>query len=160
MELFSDKCKVINYYPPVADAWNGNPQADIVHLENYKKCTFIVLTGAAADNINAITAQAGVSVSSCATEIAFKYRKVVSGDTYGTLTDAVAGTGVSFTASTANQYVIVEIDAQVVAAAGTGFDCCAVTVTEAGTATAQLGCIVCILSEPRYPQDGLVTGIV
>jgi len=159
MNLLSDKCKIINYYPPADDRWDGDTQADIVHMENYKKATFIILTGASADNTNTITAQAGVSVSSCATEIEFKYRKVVATDVYGTLTDAVAGTGVSLTASTANQYVIVEIDAQVVAAAIAGGDCCAVTVTEAGSKTAQAGAIVCILSEPRYPQDGLVTGL-
>lgn len=130
-----------------------------MHMENYKHVTFLIMTGAAADNTNTVTVQAGNAVDSCSTDIAFKYRSIVSGDTYGALT-AVAKTGFSFTASTANQYHIVEVDAADVAAAGTDYDCVAVTVTEAGNKTAQDGCIVAILSEPRYPQELLDTAIV
>ena len=160
MNVWSEKNKVVNATVPVADTFNGDPQTTEVNMKNYNRCTFLVMTGAAADNTNAITVQAGSSVSSCATEIAFKYRKIVSGDTYGALTTAVAGTGVSLTASTANQYVIVEVDAAVVAAAGTDYCCVACTVTEAGNKGAAVGCVVAILSEPRYPQALLESAIV
>jgi len=116
------------------------------------------MTGAAADNTNTITVQAGTAVDSCATDIVFKYRKIVSGDTYGALTQATTA-GFSLTASTANQYAIVEVDAETVAAGGTNYDCVALTVTEAGSAAAQVGCVVAILSEPRYPQELLATAI-
>lgn len=157
--IFSQYNKVVNALEPKADRFDTNPQSDIVSLKSYRHVTFLIMTGASADNTNTVTVQAGDSVSSVSTEIVFKYRKIISGDTYGALTAAVAGTGFNFTASTANQYSIVEVDAADVAAAGTDFDCVAVTVTEAGNTTAQVGAIVAILSEPRYPQEGLVTAI-
>ena len=159
MNVWSEVNKVINATVPVADTFNGDPQSDIINMKNYNKCTFLVMTGAAADNTNTITVQAGTTVSSCSTDIVFKYRKIVSGDTHGALTTATTA-GFSLTASTANQYAIVEVDAAVVAAAGTNFCCVACTVTEAGSAAAQVGCVVAILSEPRYPQAILESAIV
>lgn len=156
--IFSQYHKVVNVFEPKTDRWNTDAQSDIVSLKNYKHVTFLIMTGASADNTNAVTVQAGISISSCATDIVFKYRKIITGDTYGSLTQA-STSGFNFTASTANQYSIVEVDAADVAAAGTNYDCVAVTVTEGGTATAQDGAIVAILSEARYPQEGLVTAI-
>jgi len=157
--IWSEKNKVVNAIVPVDDTWNGNPQSDIVHMENFKWCTFLIMTGASVDNINTVTVHAGLTSTGATTAIPFRYRSITSGDTYGALTDVAAGSSFAFTASTANQYHIVEVDASDVAAAGTNYDHCAVTVTEAGSATAQLGCVVAVLSEPRDPQAVLVTAI-
>ena len=159
MNVWSEKNHVVNGLVPVADRWNTNPQT-IVNMKSYKRCVFLVMTGASVDNINIVTIQAGISVGSCATEIVFKYRKIITGDTMTVLTDAVAGTGVAFTVTSANQYIIVEVDAQVVAAAGTDYCCVCCTVTEAGSATAAPGCVIPILSEPRYAQALLETAIL
>ena len=160
MNVWSEKNHVVNATIPVDDYANGDPKSDVVNMKNYKRLTFLVMTGAAADNTNKVTVQGGISVGSCTTEIAFKYRKIVSGDTMTALTTAVAGTGLNFTASKANEYIIIEVDAQVVAAAGTNFCCVACTVTEAGTKGPHAGCVVAILSEPRYAQALLETAIL
>ncbi len=157
--IWSERNKVVNALVPSTDRWNTNPQCDIVHLENFNKCTFLIMTGASADNINTVTVQAGATSTGAATDIPFRYRSIVSGDTYGTLTASSTGAAFAFTASTVNQYHIVEVDASDVAAAGTDYDHCAVTVTEAGSATAQDGCVVAVLSEPSSPQAVIVTAI-
>ena len=158
-DIFSEYNKVVNAVPPHADAWSGDVQSDIVHMENFKWCTFLLMTGASADNVNTVVVHAGATSTGAATTIPFRYRSVVASDTYGALTDVAAGSSFAFTATTANQYHIVEVDASDVAAAGTDYDHCAVTVTEAGSSGAQLACVVAILSQPRDPQAVLVTAI-
>lgn len=158
--IFSDNHKVVLATPPASDVWSGDVSSDIVLLEDYNHVTFIIITGAAADNANTVTVQACSNVTPDATsEMAFKYRSITSGDTYGTLTDAVAGTGFAFTASTANQYHIVEVDASDIEADTATYTGVRVTVTEAGNETAQFGAIIAILSEPRHAKAGLKTAI-
>ena len=156
-QVWSEINKVVNCDPP-ASQWSstGATQGDIVDMENFKRCTFLIMTGATSTGVGTITVQAGTSNASCATDIVFKYRSVTSEDTYGDLTDATTA-GFSLTVSTANQYHVVEVDAQTVAAGGTDYDHCAVTITGHGTAIN--GCFVGILSEPRYPQGTLATAI-
>ncbi len=59
--IWSERNKVVNALVPSTDRWNTNPQCDIVHLENFNKCTFLIMTGASADNINTVTVQAGAT---------------------------------------------------------------------------------------------------
>ena len=160
-QVWSEINKVVQGTVPSADiSTTGGVQTDIVDMEGYKRCTFLLMTGASCDNDAAITVQAGTGAASCSTDIVFKYRNITVGDTYGALTDAVAGTGFSITASSANQYHIVEVDAATVAAGGTNFDHVALTHTETtGHTVALIGCVVAILSEPRYPQALLDTAI-
>lgn len=163
-QVWSEINKVVQGTVPSADiSTTGGVQTDIVDMEGYKRCTFLFMTGASVDNDAAITVQAGLSSTSCSTEIAFKYRSITDGDTYGALTDAVAGTGFSITAESAEQYHIIEVDAATVCAATTGttyYDHIALTHTETtGHTTALIGCVVAILSEPRYPQAVLDTAI-
>ena len=157
--FWSEENKVVNALEPKADRFATSAQSDIVHCENFKRCTFLIMTGATANNTNTVAVHAGPTSTGAATTIPFKYRSITSGDTYGALTTVAAGSSFAFTASSANQYHIVEVDVSDVAAAGTNYDHCAVTVTEAGSATAQLGCIVAVLSEPRDLQSVLITAI-
>jgi len=160
-QVWSEINKVVNFDPP-ASQWDstGSVQGDIVDMENYKKCTFLIMTGATSTGSGTVTVQAGPTSTGASTEIAFKYRSITSGDTYGDLTDATAGTGFSLTASSADQYHIIEVDAQTVCAATTGttyYDHCALSITN--HVTTIYGCVVAILSEPRYPQAVLDTAI-
>jgi len=163
MNVWSEKNHVANVVIPVADAWAGGTQSHVVNMKNYKKCTFIVATGvSAADTDGIITVQAGVSHASCAIDIVFKYRTQIAAipdaagsDIATTLTDATTS-GFSMTAAKGGGVYIIEVDAAIVAAGISGGDHCSVTVTEA-TSGAQTGCILAILSEPRYPQDILAT---
>lgn len=165
MYVFSERHKIVNAIIPVADAWDAAPAvSDIVHLENYKKCTFLIITGAASAVFPTVTVFAGISNTVCATPITFKYRTQAAAavpnagsDVPLTLTNATIA-GFVMTANVAGSLHIVEVDAAVVAAAGAGFDHCAVNILENAN-TAQTGCVIAILSEPRYPQDVLATAI-
>ena len=164
-QVWSEINKVVNAIIPVADAWDSNPVVtDIVNMENYKKCSFLVVTGASSTTSAVITAFGGVSNSDCDTAIAFKYRTQSlttntssSGDTPSALTDATT-TGFAMTVSITGGLYIIEVDASTVAAAGTNFDHCALNIDE-DSDNAQTGCVIAVLSEPRYPQAILQTAI-
>lgn len=165
MFVWSERNKVVNVLDPVATA-AATGVSDIVNLENYKKCTFIVATGASSVNSDStITILAGNANDSCATAIAFKYRTQIAAATPDvgsdvplTLTDATT-TGFAMIAEKKGGVYIIEVDVAVVAAAGTNYDHVALKFTEATGSGAILGCVVAILSEPRYPQDVLATAI-
>lgn len=167
MFVFSERHKVVNAIIPVANAFvtTTGVTSDIVHLENYKKCTFIIVTGATSVAVQTVRVFAGVSNASCTTPIVFKYRTqaAVAVDGQGsdmptTLADATVA-GFPTIASVIGQIAIVEVDAAVVAAAGANFDHCALYLKDTTAAAAQTGCVIAILSEPRYPQAILETAI-
>ena len=164
MNLFSEANKIVNAIIPVADAFDTSRTTDIINLKNYRKCTFIVITGATTTADGVITVLAGVSNASCTTAITFKYRTQINAappaaasDLPGALT-AAAVTGFAMTASKVGGIYIIEVDADVVAAAGTDFDHVKLTVTE-DTNDPQTACVLAVLSDPRYPQAILVTAI-
>ena len=165
MSLWSESNTVVNAIIPVADAWNSNPVvSDIVHMENFNRCTFLIVTGATSTVAPVVTVFAGVSNASCSTAIAFKYRTQIAAvpgaagsDVASAITDATTS-GFSMTASKAGGIYIIEVDASDVAAAGTNFDHCAVNIDEDAN-TAQTGCVISVLSEPRFPEAVVLTAI-
>jgi len=165
MNVLSEKIKIVNVIDPVATA-AATATSDIVNMKNYRKCTFIVATGASSANSDStITILAGVSNASCATAIVFKYRTQIAAvtpaagsDVSSALTTATTS-GFAMTASKKGGVYIIEVDAQVVAAAGTNYDHVAFKFTESTGSGAILGCVLAILSEPRYPQAILATAI-
>jgi len=164
MNKWSEKNKVVNAVIPVADFADGTAVTDIINMENYKKLTFIVITGATTTADGVITVQAGISNASCATDIVFKYRTQIgavppaaNSDVQSALTTATTS-GFAMTASKAGGIYIIEVDAQVVAAAGTNYDHVSLTITE-DTNDPQTGCILAVLSDPRYPDSVLQTAI-
>ena len=167
MNVPSEKLKFVNVLPPVADfAVTGTGQTtDIVNMENYKKCTFIIATGISAVTVNTVRILAGNANNSCTEPIVFKFRTQAAAevpdqgsDVPTALADATI-IGLPTIASIAGNMAIAEVDAAVVAAAGTNFDHCALTLKDTPAAAAQVGCVIAILSEPRYPQDILATAI-
>ena len=156
--------KTIMGVEPKADRFATSQASDVVRATNCTSIVFTVWTGAAADNTNTVVAQSCDNVTpSTATAIPFMYKKVVSGDTEGAVATAVAaGSSVAMTASTANQYIIVEIDPADVEAANShaGDKYCRILVTEAGNNGAQLGSISVIRYEEFNAQAILPTGIV
>ena len=167
MYTWSERNKVVNVLIPVADAFvtGVGVVTDIVHMENYKKCTFIIITGATSIAVQTVRVFAGVSNLVCATPITFKYRTQaaaavpgVGSDVPTTLTNALVA-GFPTIASVVGGMAIVEVDAAVVAAGIVGGDHCALALVDTTAAAAQIGCVIAILSEPRYPQDILQTAI-
>jgi len=169
MNVWSEKNHVVNCIIPVTDAFAANKTTDVINMENYNKCTFLIITGATSADLGKVTINAGDANDSCATAITFKYRRQIAGtagiagvqgsDVPGALTPVtVAATGFAMEAAKIGGIYIVEVDAAVVAAAGTNFDHVSLTVTENGSAGVD-ACVIAILSEPRYPQAILATAI-
>jgi len=166
MNVWSEYNKVINAVDPVATCAATATVCDKINMENYNKCTFLVVTGASSANSDStITILTGVSNSSCATATAFKYRTQIAAatpdagsDVPSALTTATTA-GFAMTASKKGGVYIIEVDADTVAAAGTGYDHVTLKFTESTGSGAILGTVIAILSEPRYPQAILATAI-
>jgi len=158
MSIFSERNKIVNGLSPVADAFATSGESDIVSLKDYRHVTFLIMTGISTTADGVVTVLAGSSVSAAATAITFKYRACTSGDTLGALTDATTS-GFAMTASKADSFYAIEVDAAVVAAAGTNYDCVKVKVTE-DTDDPQIANIVAILSEPRYADAAQPSAII
>jgi len=165
-QVFSEINKIVNVLPAKAHGDSTSNTSDIVNMANYKKCTFIVATGASAANTPILTVLAGVSNASAATAIAYKYRTQVkaadsetsSGDVSSVLTDATTA-GFTMTTAKAGGVYIIEVDAATVAAAGTAYDHVCIHASTGVAHAAQLYSIIAVLSEPRYPQAILQTAI-
>jgi len=153
MTLWSEENKIYNVLIPVADPWAGSTTGYGVHLENYKRLTYIIPTGVTTSGAGVVTVNAAVSASGAGTAIAFKYRTCSSAGEYGTLTDS---TGLTMTMQREGMSYIVDVNVDDVAAAGTDYDYSTITITEGAQNTpVVVACVIAVLSEPRYPQATL-----
>jgi len=154
--------KLVNGLPPVADAFATQGYSDVISIDDCESVVAFVMTGVSADNTNTITVEACDNVTpSNATAIVFTVSSVVSGDTNDSPTETAVG-GKAFTASTANQYYIVEIDPADVEAANSheGRRYVRIKVTEGGNNGAQLGHIAIFKNNVQNAQAVLPTAIV
>lgn len=160
--ILSERVKVVNGLPPKADAFAAAANlTDIVCLKNYKYATFIILTGASVNNDSVLSVVAGTTVDgTVTTTVPFKYRKCVSGDTFGALTDVAAGATVALTASTAGEMLIIEVDADAVETAHPGYDCIGLKVADGGNVASQLGAVAVVLSGARYADEASPSAII
>ncbi len=160
-QVWSEINKVVNVKVPFAHVATTSYTTDIVNMENYKKCTFIIQGGAGVANTPKVYVYAGVDNVTCATAIPFKYRTQVAAafsDVQSALTDATS-TGFLFTTATSGGRYIVEVDAADVAAGIAGGDHCALAISTGALGATHTYGILAVLSEPRYPQGILVTAI-
>ncbi|HUV85284.1 MAG TPA: hypothetical protein VMV86_06200 [Methanosarcinales archaeon] len=164
-QVFSEINKVVNVVSPFLHAGATAYTSDIVNMENYKKCTFIIQVGLGAAATPGVLVYSGLTSTGAATATAFKYRTQVAvappgvgSDMPITLTDATT-TGFALTTATTGAVYIVEVDAAVVASALAGADHCAIAMTTGALGADLTYGILAILSEPRYPQDILATAI-
>lgn len=162
--VWSESNKIVNSLIPVADAFTGTKNTDIIDLEGYKKCTFVVITGATSTGSTTITVNAGASSTGASTAIIYRYRTMIAGTPPAAASDVpsaltVAGTGgFTTTISKPGGMYIIEVDAAVVADAGTDYDHVKLTLTESVDEPIT-GSVLAILSEPRNPQGVLPTAI-
>jgi len=168
-QVWSEINKVVNVLDPASQSGTSGTavNTDVVDMENYKKCTFLVHTGAVALNKMAITAYANDDNATSGSAITFRYRTQIAGTggnsaTSGSDVPSALSTGSSITTTTgaAGGMYIIEVDAPTVAAAGTDYDHTYLKFTTQGSyGTARLYGVVAVLSEPRYPQAILDTAI-
>jgi len=149
---------------PVADAFSGGATTDVISMANYGRATFLVITGAVEDaavsNI--------VTVNSCddttpttQTAIAFTHRQCVSSTSVDTWSAQTAATssGYNFsdqsTMGVANTMWMVEVDAEDLSGTDKYVQ---LAIAETVDKTILAG-VICILSDPRYPQEVPVSAI-
>lgn len=154
--IFSQYNKVVNALEPKADRFATAGNSDVISMKKYKHITFLIMTGASSTADGTVTVEAcDDTTPSNQTAIAFKYRAITTGDTYGALTAATAA-GFSMTASKVNSYYIVEVDAADIEAGQAGYEYVRLVVTEV-TDDPQIAGIVAILSQPRHAYEQLAT---
>jgi len=156
--IFSQYNKIVNALEPKADRFATKGESDVINMSKYKHITFLIMTGASSSADGVVTVEAcDDTTPTNTTAIAFKYRAITSGDTYGDLT-AATSSGFAMTASKANSYYIVEVDAADIEAGEAGYKYIRLVVTE-DTDDPQTACIVAILSQPRHAYEKLGTVI-
>ena len=148
--------KFINCVYPHADMYETGPiYSDVINMQDYKHCTFIIQEGIGTTGTTTVTVNSCDNVSpDTATPIAFRYKVITSGDTEGDTTAAtVAGFGT--TAGSYGVYVI-EVDADELS--GTD-QYVRITLTELVDEVV-IGGVMAILSGSRWAGDDLRTAIV
>ncbi len=153
--IFSQRNQLCVVTLPDADFCPGASYSDIVSLKNYNHVTFYYIKAAQDGTTYAtLTVEACTTITATAVQaVIFRYKKVADitittgSDVPGVLTDAtVAGVAC---ANTANNVVIIEVDA---AALTDGYPFCRLKMVETGDNPAD-GCVIAILSEPRFTDD-------
>ena len=142
---------------PVADAFAGaSVYSDVVNMEGFHNCLFIVHTGVGATGTSTFTVQACDDVTpSNRTAIAFHYREITTGDTEGAIT-AATDTGFVCTAGS-SKILAIEVESQALAASGYGY----VQLKAAESVDSPvLGGILIVMGNPRYAEDISATAIV
>lgn len=151
---------IVAAFYPVADAFAGGIDTDVVCLRDYRRATLVISTGAIEDTgvSNLITLKACTDAAKTgATAMAF-YRRFCSSstsvDTWEALT-AVTSAGYNFadrSDAAANNIWVCEVQADEVSAALANAQFVYATIAETANKTITASGIW-ILSEPRYPQS-------
>lgn len=162
---FLSNHQIVPAFVPVADAFAGGINTEVVSLRDYRRATLIIQTGAIEDaNIsNIVTIIASTSATASGTDMAFVQRAQqysTSVDLWTSTTASVA-TGFNFATNNAvaNAVWFAEVTAAEVQAALAGADFVFAAIAETANKTITASGIW-ILSEPRYPQDVPLTAIV
>ena len=135
-------------YYPAADPYNGSTSSDVMNMERFNKCAFLLMKGVGATGVLTLTVEACDDVvPTNQTTVPFRYRYVTATDVPGTLTEATA-TGFSVTAGS-NEMVFIEVDAVEIRKAGATFEYVRLDVTET-TGGAILSSVLWAGYEPRY----------
>ena len=152
---------------PVADAFAGGVDTDVICLRDYRRVTFVVMTGAIEDSgiSNLVTVNACTDAAKTgATAIAFKSRRMLSSttvDSWGALTDR-ASSGHNFATASggavANNVWYIEVLAEDVQAGLADANFVYLTIAETANKTITAAAFA-ILSEPRYPGSTPKTAI-
>jgi len=135
-------------YYPAADPYAGDTSSDIMNMERFNKCAFLMMKGVGATGVLTVTIEACDDVvPTNATAIPFRYRYVTATDVPGVLTEAAAA-GFSVTAGS-NELVLIEVDAVEIRKAGATFEYVRMTVDET-TDGAILSSVLWAGYEARY----------
>ena len=102
---------------PLADRFAGTVYSDVINMEGYGKCRFVVVGDTGATGTSTFTVEAcDDTVPTTTSPVTFHYAEHSSNDVRGTLT---AATVAGFTcAARANRLITIEVDAEDLIASG------------------------------------------
>ena len=164
-DLIASGNHIVALFYPVADAFAGGIDTDVICLRDYEKVTFVIDTGAIEDAgiSNLITVNACTDAAKTgATAMAFRSRASLSSttvDTWTALTDRTSA-GYNFAAAhpAANVKWLIEVGADDVSAALANADFVYLTIAETANKTITASGNA-ILSGARYPKSTPETAI-
>jgi len=146
---------LVSVLDPIADAFAGTVNTDIVSMRNYKTAEFIIFKGVGAVGTSTVTIDACDDVSASTTSaVAFLYQISTTKDTWGAVTKATSA-GFTTTAGSAQIYRV-WVDASVLGEVG--YEFVRMTLTEVANAAVLAGVMV-QLHEPKIEQDTPPTAI-
>ena len=139
---------VVNTLTAQEDIFNGTPTTDIVNLDGYTECLFVITKSAGGTGTAVITVESCDDVTpTTATAIAFDYAVCTSGNTWGSRASATSS-GFTTTAG-ANQAYKIWVRADELS----GTDkYVRLKATESANDPVD-GAILTLLLGPKYPQD-------
>lgn len=164
--LATEKMQIVPVIMPVNLATGAN-SGDYVSLKNYKRATFIFLgaIGVAGQDptltFKQATSVAAAGEKALETIERVDIKQATALSSVGVFTkveQAAADTYTNGTAGELQKLWVVDVKAEDLDAAN-GYDCVTVNIADTGS-TAQLGCVIALLSEPRYAQETLPSAIV
>lgn len=165
MKDFLSNHHIVPALVPVADAFAGGVDTEVVCLRDYRRATLVVMTGAIEDAgiSNLVTLNACTDAAKTgATAMAFRYRTQPYSTTVDTWTALALAAATGYNAAAAfpaaNVVWFFEVAAEDVQAALAGADFVYATIAETANKTVTAAAFW-ILSEPRYPQDVPQTAI-
>jgi hypothetical protein len=139
---------------------------DTVSMKNWGRCTVVFVgdIGTANEDVTLGLQQCSSVAPSNAKNLTFTRVDTKQGtlSSVGTWTKVTQAAGATYTNTDAGgqqklwvvEVLVEDLDVD------NGFDCLYATTTDAGTAATGLGCLLYILSEPRYGKEGGVSAIV
>ena len=161
VERFLSNHHILSLLVPVADVFAAGKTTDEICMSRYDHASFMVFTGAnaSADEPKFVVESCSDTSGSNNTAIGFDYSST-DGETatnrndwadYSLQTSAGYQTN---PASAVNLCHLIEVDAaQLSATAGVNHEYVRLVITESGS-TGITGCVICILSDPRFSADG------
>jgi hypothetical protein len=151
-----ESTQIVSGFLPV-DLQTAANSGDYVSLKDYNHLTviFFKAVGTAGDDPVLALQQATAVAGTAAKDLTFTtiYKKQGTLTAVGTFTKVTQAAAASYTDATSAEVAaiwVIEIDAQDLDVEN-NFDCVAANVADVG-GNAQLGCLLYILSEPRYAQ--------
>jgi hypothetical protein len=130
---------------PIADAFAGSVNSDVVNMKNYGQVTFLYYQGVGTTGTSTLTVEAcDDAVPTTQNAVPFTYRSITATDVHGDIT-AAAAAGFTTTAGSNHIYII---SVNVEALLADGYSYVRLAAVEVANA-AVLGGILIILGEPR-----------
>ncbi len=163
MIRFVENHHITNLLVPVADVFSGSKTTDEVKMSDFDLATFLAISGANAGDEPIFTVQScSDSAGSNATGIPFDYTSTTGRsaktmrDTWANYARATAS-GYSKDSSAANMIWAIDVHAaELSQTAGVKHEYIRLVTTESGS-NGITGCVICILSDPRFAKDGKTT---